>query len=331
MNLELSIVIPSHGGHARLPATLAALAQASVPPGGAEVILVDDGSAPALDSAATTVGGLPLRVLRHTPNRGRAAACNRGVDAGRGRVVLILDDDMSVAPNVLVGHSAAHPHGAPPHGVIARIDPDPDAYRGRFGRFLASEDARRLARLKLAAVDVPFSDCLTGHFSIPRAALLGAGGYSENFSRYGFEDIELAYRLERLGITLCYRDDLHARHVSAAVSWRTHCLRHLESGAMACVFAAAYDDPRVHRFLRVDGMSGDGETNHFRRWLARTHSISRALPAPLAPAVLASARAFVRLLEWCAPDRLLHPAYHIVRDMHYARGSIDGRSVATRS
>ena len=331
MSLELSIVIPSHGGHTRLPATLAALAQASVPAGGAEVVIADDGSTPALDSTATIVGRLPLRVLRHAPNRGRAAACNLGVNGARGRVILILDDDMSVAPDVLAGHSAAHPPGAPPHGVIARIDPDPAAYRGRFGRFLAAEEARRLARLKLAAVNVPFSDCLTGHFSIPRAALLSAGGYSENFSRYGFEDIELAYRLERLGVTLCYRDDLHALHISAAVSWHTHCLRHLESGAMACVFAAQYDDPRVRHFLRVDGMSSAAETNRFRLWLARTHSMSRALPASLAPAALASARAFVHLLEWCAPDRPLDAAYHIVRDMHYARGLIGGRSKATRS
>ncbi len=218
VSLELSIVIPSHGGQARLPETLAALARADLPRGVAEVVITDDGSIPALDVGSTTVGALPLTVLRQTPNRGRAMACNLGVNAARGRVVLILDDDMSVATDALAGHLAAHPRGAPPRALIARIDPDPSTFRGRFGRFLAAEEARRQARLQSLADCVPFSDCLTGHFSIPRAALLQAGGYSEKFSRYGFEDIELAYRLERSGVSLCYRDELRALHRSAFVS-----------------------------------------------------------------------------------------------------------------
>lgn len=319
---ELSILIPTHDGQSRLAETLAAIARDEQLPARVEVVICDDGSSPPVEVEPlrrALADRAPLRLVRLDPNRGRAAACNAAAQAACGRVVLVLDDDMSLASGTLAGHLAAHPPDAPPQAVIARIDPDPRSFRGRFGLFLAKEEQRRQARLA-ASTALSFSDCLTGHFSIPRQSLLTAGGYSERFARYGFEDIELAWRLERHQLPLAYRDELRALHRSAAIAWRTHCLRHLDSGAMAQVFAAGVNDPQVRSFLRIDGMDPRREPRGFRRWMAHTHRVARRCPAPLAPLLLATARGAVRLLELGAPDRLLHAAYHLVRDMHYARG-----------
>lgn len=318
--MDLSVVIPCHDGGARLPETLAALAAAERPPGGIELIVVDDGSDPPLAPPPGLPGNVPLHIVRQQPARGRAAACNRGIEAARGRVVLILDDDMTVEPAALAGHVAAHDSSAVPHAVIGRIDPDPRFFRGRFGGFLAEEERRRHERLARNAQAVPFTDCLTGHFSAPRAAFEHVGGYDESFTGYGLEDIELAFRLARAGVPVHYRADLVARHRNEHARFGVHCRRHLEVGAMAALFARRHADPEVRAFLRIDGMARRDQPSRFRRWMAAAHTLVRRTPAPLRPALLFAGRSAAAALAVAAPERARHAVFHIVRDMHYAAG-----------
>ena len=59
-----------------------------------ELIVVDDGSTPDLAAALLTYrGDRRIRYLRHSQNRGAAAARNTGVAAARGRFVAFLDSD----------------------------------------------------------------------------------------------------------------------------------------------------------------------------------------------------------------------------------------------
>ena len=85
MSAPLAIVIPGYGTHETLPTVIAAI-PAALRPG---VIVVDDGSAPAL-----TADG--VRVLRHAANRGYGAAQKTGyaaaIEAGAERVVLLHGD-----------------------------------------------------------------------------------------------------------------------------------------------------------------------------------------------------------------------------------------------
>ncbi len=322
----ISVVVPTHGGARRLPETLAALDAAPAPPGDAEVIVVDDGSAEPVPASLAEGRAHPVRVLRHEPNRGRAFACNRGIEAAAGRVVLVLDDDMSLEPPALAGHAEAHPEGSPPAGVIGRIVPSPAHFTGRFGRFLAAEEERRRERMLARAEDVPFALCLTGHFSAPRETLLAVGGYDERYDRYGFEDIDLAYRLARAGVRLRYRDDLVAIHRSEhAASFAVHCRRHREAGRMAVRFAARWNDPEVEKVLRVRSGRPPGRLTPYRAIVAASQALVRALPAgPLRDGLLALARFKVASWEFLhLPDRLVHAGYHVVRDMHYAAGIAD--------
>lgn len=317
--MELSIIVPSRNGHDRLPKTLEALADCFPPAGGFEVIVIDDGSMPPLAVPHGEPQRICTTVVRLSPNRGRASACNAGLRAARGRVVLILDDDMSLHSDALVKHVAAHPASAPPCAVVARIVPGANAFHGRFGQFLKAEEERRRAKLLSSAV-LSFEDCLTGHFSVPRETLLRVGGYEERFDRYGMEDLELALRLKERGVPLTYRDDIVAAHRSAAVDFVTHCRRHLDSGRMARLFASVTADPAVAAFLRIDGMSVRSEHGCFRRTMAATHSFVRRLPRPLVGPTLGAARLVVLMAQPLLPPRILHVGYHLVRDMHYAAG-----------
>ncbi|UCF66622.1 MAG: glycosyltransferase, partial [Acidobacteriota bacterium] len=236
---------------------------------------------------------------------------------------LILDDDMTLRPDALVGHVAAHTRRA--RAIIGRIEPDPNTFHGPFGAFLADEELARHARLAASAENVAFTDCLTGHFSIRRDLLRAVGGYQARFSRYGFEDIELAWRLIHRGIRLAYRERLVAVHRSPHANFTTVCRRHREVGAMAVTFASAHQDEAVRAFLRLDGMRGRREPTPFRRAMSAAHTTVRSLPRGPREVLLAAARAAVAVLERIGPRRFRHAAYHIVRDMHYAAGIAEAR------
>ncbi len=64
----------------------------------------------------------------------------------------------------------------------------------------------------LAGLPMDFSCYHTGNVSTPRELLNKAGGFDEGFSVYGMEDIELGYRLERLGCRMVHGAKARAIH-----------------------------------------------------------------------------------------------------------------------
>ena len=57
-----------------------------------------------------------------------------------------------------------------------------------------------------------FSYYHTGNVSTARALLNEAGRFSEEFSIYGMEDIELGYRLEKIGCRMVHGPSAKALH-----------------------------------------------------------------------------------------------------------------------
>ncbi len=101
---RLAIVIPVFDGAATLGGCLAALRPGLVD--GDEIVVVDDGSR---DGSAAIAAAAGVRVLRRPVNGGQAAARNAGVCATNGDVLLFVDADVVVAPDVVtrVRHTLA--------------------------------------------------------------------------------------------------------------------------------------------------------------------------------------------------------------------------------
>jgi dolichyl-phosphate beta-glucosyltransferase len=92
----LSIVIPAYNELERLPRYLPeVLSYAAGIRGGAEVIVVDDGSKDATPEYVNSVasGDPAVRLVRQNPNRGKGAAVQRGVLEAEGRYILFTDAD----------------------------------------------------------------------------------------------------------------------------------------------------------------------------------------------------------------------------------------------
>jgi GT2 family glycosyltransferase len=204
------VVIPTYQRRDSLLRLLGSLRTQTLPPDQFEVIPVVDGST---DGTAEAARGLPvpyrLSILEGA-NRGRAGACNAGMRAATGTVVVLLDDDMEATPGLLAGHAQAHEAGRP-LGVVGAAPIDVTAEAPPFVRYLADGFRKRLARLAQPGYRLTFRDTYTGNFSAPREALLAVGGFDEAFRVYGHEDYELALRLQAAGVELVYSAEACAR------------------------------------------------------------------------------------------------------------------------
>ncbi len=206
----LSVVIPSRDKHALLARTLAALQDQDAGTDAWEIVVVDDdsrdGTAALLASAAAS--DPRLRHVHPGRNVGRAAARNLGWRAARGRWVLFLDDDILAPPGLLRAHLDLLGRD-PAFGTIGPAVTAPDIVDGAHFRYL---DTRGVA--KLAPGPAPGKYLVTQNAAVPRAALERIGGFDEGFSAYGFEDMDLGFRLEDAGVRF--------QVLPAPIPWHIH-------------------------------------------------------------------------------------------------------------
>ncbi len=224
---SLSIVIPSRDRPLQLAATLDALANQSLgtgPPGeGFDVLVVDDGSSPALRPPAGLEGRLSCRWLRQD-GQGPAAARNRGIAVATGQRILLLGDDTRPAPEALQTHLLVSQQAAEPAaeevGVQGMIDWAPEKPITPLMDFLAPSGPQFYFTGLRDGEAVPYGAVLGSNYSAPRRWFVEEP-FDEGFPAAALEDTELAYRFERRGWrsvfarrALCWHDHHYAELAS---------------------------------------------------------------------------------------------------------------------
>ncbi len=190
----LSVVIPSMNKVDLLTQTLTAVQQQDIGRSADwEVVVVNDGST---DGTADFLAGQEdwerprLQIVTPPANVGRARARNLGARAAVGKYLLFLDDDIVAPPGLLKAHlDVLEQHRN--CGTIGYAVTDPALIDGLHFRYL---DSRGTARLPVGRAPARFF--VTQNAAVPREAFLAIGGFDEEFSAYGFEDMEVAFRLE---------------------------------------------------------------------------------------------------------------------------------------
>jgi GT2 family glycosyltransferase len=209
----LSIVIPSHNRWDLLERCLRAVT-AHAPPG-AEVIVVDDASpAGKVGRAARAFAG--VKVLRLPRRGGFCAAANAGIAAAWGEVVELLNDDTEVQPGW--AEAALGWFGDPAVAAVAplvlawpdgrRVDSAGDRYY--LGGVAAKRGhGRPLGPAFLHALPVFGASASSAFYR--REAVLKVGGFPEHFGAY-FEDVDLAFRLNRAGYRAVFEPRARVLH-----------------------------------------------------------------------------------------------------------------------
>lgn len=204
----LSVVVPIRDNPQGLELTVRSLAGQDFPVDDWEVIIVDDGSAVPAARTALPFGLANLKVVRLDPGRGRGGARNHGIRSARGEVVLMLDGDSYAAPDLLRRHAEFH-RGSDPAASRVLLGNRFEPSWATVNRLLAGDatppalaieqDVRQsLFGVAVSAIGtsrIPWAYCFTHTLSVRRRDLQAVGGFDEEFEGWGYEDMDLGYRL----------------------------------------------------------------------------------------------------------------------------------------
>ncbi|MFM7405975.1 MAG: glycosyltransferase [Cuspidothrix sp.] len=144
-------------------------------PGDYELIIVDDDS-PDLtwEVARSLIPDYPqLRVMRRQDERGLSSAVIRGWQAGRGRVLGVIDGDLQHPPEVLTQLLQKIKEGADLALASRHVDGGGVSSWSVIRRFL-SRGAQVLGLVILPGVLGRVSDPMSGYFMVRRSAIAGA-------------------------------------------------------------------------------------------------------------------------------------------------------------
>jgi glycosyltransferase involved in cell wall biosynthesis len=199
--LELSVIIPTYNRAKQLRRCLGALCHQTEPPTNFEVIVVVDGSTDRTSEMLAQLStSYTLRVIEQH-NRGQCRALNYGVAMAHGRYCLFLDDDIVADASLVAVHLRVQRVRKDIDGIgqiTLSLPPGADW----FARCFEQSWTNHYRALNRGDQPASWMDCYGGNLSLPRAAFIATGGFAVDLSRA--YDVELAYRLERHGLSFVY-------------------------------------------------------------------------------------------------------------------------------
>ncbi len=244
-NMDFSVVIPTYNRLDMLLRVLDALErQVDAPP--FETIVINDGSK---DDTDRVLSQRKRIVFRTQPNGGPGRARNHGVSLAQGKLVVFIGDDTVPEPRFLAEHARVHRESNDdpltaclgytgwPRGerVTAFMD-----YINDFGLQFGY-------RLIQHGEVVPFNFFYTSNISIDRR-LLADHPFDTTFPSAAWEDIELAYRLDALGLKIHYNAHAVTRHYHP-MNVDTFARRQYTVGKSGAIFYRKH--PELGHFLGV--------------------------------------------------------------------------------
>lgn len=177
---KISIVIPTRGRPAYLDVALASvLPQAAR--ADAEVLVINDGPDSATDAVAQRHGA---RFLTVDPPRGANAARNVGIDAARGQLIVLIDDDIE-APRGWLDAIREGAERCPDHDVFG--GPIRARLEGGGPRACGREPAP-ITTLELGAADRDVELVWSANMAVRRRALAEIGPFDETLLGCGEEE-----------------------------------------------------------------------------------------------------------------------------------------------
>ncbi len=210
-----SVVVPTRDRPAQLAECLAHLARVQAPPGGFEVIVVDDGGSADLGPALEGVrGALDVQLVAQA-HGGPARARNTGAAHARGTYLAFLDDDCRPTPGWLRALVGAAEQGLAGGCVVNALPAAcPAASQALCDYLYAYYEAAGGPRF-----------FTSNNIALRRDLYLRHGGFDEAFTLAAGEDRALCDRLAAQGVALLYVPDAvvaHAHRLGLAGYLRQH-------------------------------------------------------------------------------------------------------------
>lgn len=229
MNPAISVIIPTRNRAPILSKTLPFILEQELEGIEYEVLVVDDDSPDETQEVLARYRDHPRLVTWKLKREGISAmgrARNHAIRAAKGDVLVFVDDDCFVGRNYLKVHLAAH-QDAP--AIVAS------------GPIIYIHDAPKDVESEVRAPakghhNNPFPTC---NASARRAFILSCGLFDEDFTVYGWEDMEFWHRLREAGARRRYLRGagvLHYKPTGAPRHFGDRLRTEVRRGAMGALY-----------------------------------------------------------------------------------------------
>ena len=210
MELKASIVITAFDRKESLIRLLNALDQQSISSNAFEVIIADDSAdeniaEKAMEHVNTSFDtsivktGLPYEI------NGVSVGRNLAISAAKGRIIISIDDDCIPNSNFVEEHVSYHDRGYP---FVLLGHRSENFNKLNEIRPISVSEEKSISEIISGAADMlDFTNFMTGNLSFPKDVIMKAGLFDESFAQpgeHGWEDIELGYRIWRLGFPMLF-------------------------------------------------------------------------------------------------------------------------------
>ncbi len=187
LSIRISVQICSYNRKHLLERSLRALIAQDLPKEEYEIVFVDDGSTDgSADMARVLAETTPCRIkVLSKANDGLSRARNLGIRNCEGEIVLFMDDDTFADPALLREHLNVHDQY--PRCVV-------------LGWVNHIEELDPQGPRQYVMADYSRSFFWTSNVSVRKKYVEEVGLFDEDFLEYGWEDLELGWRLKKLGL-----------------------------------------------------------------------------------------------------------------------------------
>ena len=250
MEKFISVVIPTYNRKDLLKMVLESLYNQTYKKDKYEVVVVDSNSD---DGTPEMIEALelkpPLKYIRQE-NRGRSGARNTGIKEAKGEIILFTDADILASPDLLEEHGKSHKEY--PGEAVVGLEVQVSTIE-EYNYFKENPEKRNEIhpphRKKISWLYF-----MTGNASAPREKLIEAGMFDEEFQGYGWEDIELGYRLNKIGVDINYRRSAVNYHLHP-VPFPKRCEIMNMAGQSAVKFYRKHKDWKIRYLLGMNPLS----------------------------------------------------------------------------
>lgn len=304
INNKISIIIPTFNRCRSLLMVLTALEHQTLNVHGFEVLVIDDGSGDGTEQAVKNFmkkSFLPIRYY-YQENKKQGAARNHGIGKSNMPLVLFMGDDIVPDKNFLENHLKFHQSlEDPENSAVIGYTTWHDAigvtpfmrYIGEYGHQFGYSLIEDQGPLR-------FNFYYTSNLLMPASVLEKLDHwFDEDFDVYGWEDIELGFRLEQSGVSLYYNAEAVAYH-HHPVGIPSFCERQRNVGRASNIF--------IQKHPELAWLLGDREMLEKK---------AKQYPAAV---VLGQ---MLGVLDSLFHLSLSHEKYKFVLDVNYAKGAVE--------
>lgn len=299
----ISVIIPTYNRISKLLKVLRALEMQTLDKRHFEVIIVDDGSTDSTESDVHSFiekSHLKITYLRQT-NKKQGAARNLGIRHARMPLLVIVGDDIIPESNFLEEHLRYHKiyNKNGNVAVIGYTTWPGDIRVSPFMRYIGEYGYQFGYSLIDGIGPLPFNFFYTSNLSLPLLMVLELDYiFDEDISEYGWEDIELGYRLEKSGMNLLYNPNAVAYH-HHPIDISAFCKRQSSVGVTSRVFLKKH--PELDWFL--------GSFEHEKR-------------VPRLDFLVRIVERILQILDSRFMLPVPHFFYKVVLERHYSKGAM---------